>query len=149
MQALVKGFIKKKVWRTQFRADVGVCWISLTYVVFSFFLLSFFLYIILFCSYILLTDVQMFILREIPKRDGWAFIQNRHHLTSVVKITSKRRHPDLITFKYGTSDGETIEVTETERYVIPNAKKATQKIKDRILKLVDESWYSAQPLHEG
>ncbi|RMX51497.1 hypothetical protein pdam_00014843 [Pocillopora damicornis] len=90
-------------------------------------------------SYILLTDVQMFILREIPKRDGWAFIQNRHHLTSVVKITSKRRHPDLITFKYGTSDGETIEVTETERYVIPNAKKATQKIKDRILKLVDES----------
>lgn len=99
----------------------------------------FLLYIILFCSYILLTDVQMFILREIPKRDGWAFIQNRHHLTSVVKITSKRRHPDLITFKYGTSDGETIEVTETERYVIPNAKKATQKIKDRILKLVDES----------
>ena len=89
-------------------------------------MLSFFLYIILFCSYILLTDV-------------WAFIQNRHHLTSVVKITSKRRHPDLITFKYGTSDGETIEVTETERYVIPNAKKATQKIKDRILKLVDES----------
>lgn len=91
-----------------------------------------------FRSYILLTDVQMFILREIPKRDGWAHIQNRHHLTSVVKITSKRRHPDLITFRYGTSDCETIQVTETERYIIPNAKKATQKITDRILKLIDE-----------
>ena len=80
----------------------------------------------------------MFILREIPKRDGWAYIQQRHHLTSVVKITSKRKHPDLITFRYGTSDDENIEVTETERYVIPNAKKATQKIKDRLLKLVGE-----------
>jgi len=80
----------------------------------------------------------MFVLREIPKRDGWAYIQNRHHLTSVVKITSKRKHPDLITFKYGTSDGENIDVSETERYIIPNARKATQKIKDRILHLLGE-----------
>ena len=89
------------------------------------------------CSYILLTEVQLFILREIPKRDGWAYIQNRHHLGSIMKITSKRKHPDLITFRYGTSDGENIEVTETERFVIPSAKKATQKIKDRILQLSD------------
>lgn len=89
------------------------------------------------CSYILLTEVQLFILREIPKRDGWAYIQNRHHLSSIMKITSKRKHPDLITFRYGTADGEDIEVTETERYVIPSAKKATQKIKDRILQLTD------------
>lgn len=89
-------------------------------------------------SYILLTDVQMFILREIPKRDGWAYIQQRHHLTSVVKITSKRRHPDLITFKYGTSDGENLHVSETERYIIPNARKATQKIKDRIVSLIGD-----------
>lgn len=88
-------------------------------------------------SYILLTEVQLFILREIPKRDGWAYIQNRHHLGSIMKITSKRKHPDLITFRYGTSDGENIEVTETERFVIPSAKKATQKIKDRILQLSD------------
>lgn len=80
----------------------------------------------------------MFVLREIPKKDGWAYIQNRHHLTSVVKITSKRKHPDLITFKYGTSDGENIDVSETERYIIPNARKATQKIKDRILHLLGE-----------
>ncbi|XP_068685934.1 TBC1 domain family member 23-like isoform X1 [Montipora foliosa] len=86
-------------------------------------------------SYILLTAVQLFILREIPKRDGWAHIQNRHHLTSIVKITSKRKHPDLITFKYGTCDGENIEVLETERYIIPNASKATQKIKESILEL--------------
>lgn len=86
-------------------------------------------------SYILLTAVRLFILREIPKRDGWAHIQNRHHLTSIVKITSKRKHPDLITFKYGTCDGENIEVLETERYIIPNASKATQKIKESILEL--------------
>lgn len=80
----------------------------------------------------------MFILREIPKRDGWAYIQQRHHLTSIVKITSKRKHPDLITFKYGTSDGENIEVLDMERYIIPNARRATQKIKERILKVVGE-----------
>lgn len=80
----------------------------------------------------------MFILREIPKRDGWAYIQHRHHLTSIVKITSKRKHPDLITFKYGTSDGENIEVLDMERYIIPNARRATQKIKERILEIVGE-----------
>lgn len=89
-------------------------------------------------SYILLMETHMYVLREINKRPGWAHIQHRHHLGSVVKITSKRKHPDLITFKYGTSDQDNIEVKSVERYLIPGAQKATKKIKERILKVIGE-----------
>ncbi|XP_032227094.2 TBC1 domain family member 23 isoform X2 [Nematostella vectensis] len=90
-------------------------------------------------SHILLTELHMFVLREIPKRPGWAHIQHRHHFSNVVKITSKRKHPELITFKYGiASDDDDIQVKSVERYIIPNAQKATKKIRDRIMKVIGE-----------
>lgn len=90
------------------------------------------------CSYILLMETHMYVLRELNKRPGWAHIQHRHHLGSVVKITSKRKHPDLITFKYGNYDQDSIEVKSAERYLIPGAQKATKKIKERIMKVIGE-----------
>ena len=93
---------------------------------------------LVFFSYILLTSANLFILREIIDRPGWAHILSRPHLTSIVKITSKRKHPQLITFKYGTSDGESYQVTATQRFLIPDAKNATKKIKERIVKLIGD-----------
>ena len=80
----------------------------------------------------------MYVLRELAKRKGFAQVQHRHHLTTVMKITSKKKHPDLITFKFGNSNDETTQVTHTLRFLIPNAQKATKKIKDRILKVIGE-----------
>ena len=76
----------------------------------------------------------MFVLREIVSRRGWAFIQARQLLTSVLKITSNRKNPDIITFKYGTlgDDGETT-LTGRQRFIIPKAQKATKTIKEAIL----------------
>ncbi|XP_057302283.1 TBC1 domain family member 23-like [Hydractinia symbiolongicarpus] len=93
----------------------------------------------MFSSYILLTSSHLFILREIVDKDrpGWAHIQSRPHLSSIVKITSKRKHPDLITFKYGTSDGEDFTITGAQRFLIPNSKQAMKKIKERILKVIN------------
>ncbi|XP_047129998.1 TBC1 domain family member 23 isoform X1 [Hydra vulgaris] len=93
----------------------------------------------MFSSYILLTMTHLFILREIvdKNRAGWAHIQSRPHLSSIIKITSKRKHPDLITFKYGTSNGEEFNVTGSQRFLIPNSKQATKRIKERILKLME------------
>jgi len=90
-------------------------------------------------SYILLTSTQLFILREIvdKERPGWAHIQSRPHLSSVVKITSKRKHPDLITFKYGTSEGDDFNITGSQRFLIPNSKQVMKRIKDRILKVIE------------
>lgn len=93
----------------------------------------------MYSSYILLTSTQLFILREIVDKDrpGWAHIQSRPHLSSIVKITSKRKHPDLITFKYGTSEGDDFNITGSQRFLIPNSKQVMKKIKERIMKVIE------------
>jgi hypothetical protein len=77
------------------------------------------------------------VLREIPNRKNMAHIQARRALGSVVKITSKRKHPDLITFKYGSIEGEVIEVTDIDRFLMPQATEATKIIKQQIIKVLD------------
>ncbi|XP_078513868.1 TBC1 domain family member 23 isoform X1 [Lissotriton helveticus] len=91
----------------------------------------------MFPSHLLVTAKHMFCLREIPSRKGLAYIQSRQALNSVVKITSKKKHPELITFKYGNSSSSGIEVLAVERYIIPNAGEATKVIKQQIMKILD------------
>ncbi|XP_066281595.1 TBC1 domain family member 23-like [Branchiostoma lanceolatum] len=88
-------------------------------------------------SHLLLTSTHMYVLRDNPDRKGMSFIQSRHALTEVVKITSKKRHPDLITFKYGISEEEGVQVTGMERFLIPEAATCTRFIKEQILKVLD------------
>lgn len=93
----------------------------------------------MYSSYILLTSSNLFILREIVDEEhpGWARIQSRPHLTSIVKITSKKKHPDLITFKYGTSDGNAYNITGSQKFLIPNSAQAMKKIKEKIFKVIE------------
>ncbi|XP_069493342.1 TBC1 domain family member 23 isoform X2 [Ambystoma mexicanum] len=91
----------------------------------------------MFPSHLLITAKHMYCLREIPSRKGLAYIQSRQALNSVVKITSKKKHPELITFKYGNSSSSGIEVLAVERYIIPNAGEATKAIKQQIMKILD------------
>lgn len=83
-------------------------------------------------SYLLITDNQIVVLRENGKKDQ-ARIIVRRPLSSIVKITAKKRHRDLITFKYGVPDGETLLITDMDRFLIPNAAEATQIISKSIL----------------
>uniref|UniRef100_A0A2R5LAK4 TBC1 domain family member 23 n=2 Tax=Ornithodoros turicata TaxID=34597 RepID=A0A2R5LAK4_9ACAR len=94
----------------------------------------------LFPSYLIVTESHMYLLREMSHKKGCARIVARHPLVSVVKITSKKQHPELITFKYGVSDNNTgaFTVTSCDRLVIPKAKEATHLIKTQILKLLEE-----------
>ncbi|ELK36877.1 TBC1 domain family member 23 [Myotis davidii] len=91
----------------------------------------------MFPSHLLVTATHMYCLREILSRKGLAYIQSRQALNSVVKITSKKKHPDLITFKYGNSSASGIEILAIERYLIPNAGDATKAIKQQIMKVLD------------
>uniref|UniRef100_A0A8C0V5S5 TBC1 domain family member 23 n=1 Tax=Cyanistes caeruleus TaxID=156563 RepID=A0A8C0V5S5_CYACU len=91
----------------------------------------------MFPSHLLVTATHMYCLREIPSRKGLAYIQSRQALNSVVKITSKKKHPELITFKYGNSNTSGIEILAVERYLIPNAGDATKAIKQQIMKVLD------------
>ncbi len=74
---------------------------------------------LLFCfSHLLITATHMYCLREIASRKGFAYIQSRQALNSVVKITSKKKHPELITFKFGTNNSAGVEISAVERCLI-------------------------------
>uniref|UniRef100_A0A3B4B9B1 TBC1 domain family member 23 n=1 Tax=Periophthalmus magnuspinnatus TaxID=409849 RepID=A0A3B4B9B1_9GOBI len=87
--------------------------------------------------HLLITATHMYCLREIASRKGFAYIQSRQALNSVVKITSKKKHPELITFKFGTNNSAGVEILAVERYLIPNAGDATKVIKQQIMKVLD------------
>ncbi|KAK1169699.1 TBC1 domain family member 23-like isoform X2 [Acipenser oxyrinchus oxyrinchus] len=91
----------------------------------------------MFPSHLLVMGTHMYCLREIASRKGFAYIQSRQALNSVVKITSKKKHPELITFKFGNSNSSGVEVLAVERYLIPNAGDATKAIKQQIMKVLD------------
>ncbi|XP_030647466.1 TBC1 domain family member 23 isoform X2 [Chanos chanos] len=91
----------------------------------------------MFPSHLLITATHMYCLREIASRKGFAYIQSRQALNSVVKITSKKKHPELITFKFGNNNAAGVEIVAVERYLIPNAGDATKVIKQQIMKVLD------------
>lgn len=79
-------------------------------------------------------DTHLIVLREIAGRKGAAHVIVKRPLSSIVKITSRKRHPDLITFKYGTTQNDTLLISDMDRFLIPNASDATKLISEQILK---------------
>uniref|UniRef100_A0A1I8JR61 Rhodanese domain-containing protein n=1 Tax=Macrostomum lignano TaxID=282301 RepID=A0A1I8JR61_9PLAT len=80
---------------------------------------------------------HMYLLRLCPKQPGMAAIVVRRPLVKVVKITSKKRLPEFITFKYGDTDKDGVtHLTDMDRVVIPKAGEATKDVKMQIIKLL-------------
>lgn len=52
-------------------------------------------------GYVALSNTHLWILREIPHNKGFASIAAKRPLDTIIQITSKRRQPDLIIFRYG------------------------------------------------
>ncbi|KAF5274890.1 hypothetical protein FQA39_LY07072 [Lamprigera yunnana] len=85
-------------------------------------------------SHLIVTDSHLVVLREISEKKGIAEVMVRRPLSAVVKITAKKRHPELLTFKYGVPDGDSVLISDMDRFLIPNANKATKVVSDQILK---------------
>ena len=68
-------------------------------------------------SHLLVTDSHIYVLRDIPGRKGFAHIVVRRLLSAIVKITSKKKHPELITFKYGVPEGDNLVISDMDRLV--------------------------------
>lgn len=90
-------------------------------------------------SILLVTDTHLIVLREIPERKGAAHVIVKRLLTSIVKITSRKRHSDLITFKYGTTQYNDTVILDMDKFLIPNAGEATKLITQQILKQLKTS----------
>ncbi|KAL3223085.1 hypothetical protein MRX96_027695 [Rhipicephalus microplus] len=91
--------------------------------------------------HLLVTHTHLYLLRELSHKKGTARVVSQRPLLSVLKITSKKQHPELITFKYGLNDNATgtFTVVAMERLLIPKAKEATQLVKTQITKLLEET----------
>ncbi|KAL3266742.1 hypothetical protein HHI36_010903 [Cryptolaemus montrouzieri] len=85
-------------------------------------------------SHLIVTNSDLVVLREVPDQKGIAEVIVKRPLSAIVKITAKKRHPELITFKYGIPDGENLIISDMDRFLIPNADKATKVVSDQILK---------------
>ncbi|XP_012281046.1 TBC1 domain family member 23 [Orussus abietinus] len=86
-------------------------------------------------SQLLITDSHLIVLRETQGCRGAAHVIVERPLSSIVKITSRKRHPDLITFKYGTThNNDTLHISDMDRFLIPNSSEATKFISEQILK---------------
>ncbi|XP_050506713.1 TBC1 domain family member 23 [Diabrotica virgifera virgifera] len=84
-------------------------------------------------SHLIVTRTELIVLREIPNIKGAAEVIVKRPLSAIVKITARKRHPELITFKYGVPDGENLKISDMDRFLIPNADKATKVVSDQIL----------------
>ncbi|XP_037052214.1 TBC1 domain family member 23 [Bradysia coprophila] len=87
-------------------------------------------------SHLIVTKTHLVVLRDLDKK-GSAQVIVRRPLSSIVKITAKKRHRDLITFKYGVPDDDQLLITDMDRFLIPNASVATATISKHIVKQLD------------
>ncbi|XP_019874769.1 TBC1 domain family member 23 isoform X2 [Aethina tumida] len=85
-------------------------------------------------SHLIVTATELIVLREVPNMKGHAEVIVKRPLSAIVKITARKRHPDLITFKYGVPDGENLKISDMDRFLIPNADRATKVVSDQIRK---------------
>jgi len=84
--------------------------------------------------YLLVTTSQLVLLYPGP-RPGTCLPSSSRHLSSIVKITSKKRQPEVITFKFGTSKNDEVTIFDMDRFFIPTAGKVTSVVKLQIEKL--------------
>ncbi|KAL4703812.1 hypothetical protein ACJJTC_011612 [Scirpophaga incertulas] len=88
-------------------------------------------------SYLIVTETHLVVLRDIPNKKGSAKVMSRRPLSTIVKITAKKRHPELITFKYGIPDGDNLLIKDMDRFLIPNASVATKVVSNQIVQQLD------------
>ena len=70
----------------------------------------------------------MIVLRESPDRLGWGRVKHRELLSTILKITAKKKDMNVIIFRLGeVEDGEAV-VNKVMKLKIANSRKATDAI---------------------
>ena len=89
-------------------------------------------------SYLGLSNSHLFVLREVSPNKSLARIVAKRPLEMIVQITSKRRCPDLITFKYGhNNEGTEPTVVAKDHLLIPKPYDVTRLIKQQVIRILD------------
>ena len=83
------------------------------------------------CSHLVVTADSLIIIRELSDRAGWGRVRHTHKLLTIFKITAKKRHPDVVTFRFSRDDDDD-NSSPPLRLRIPNTSKATSAIASQI-----------------
>ncbi|GFY50129.1 TBC1 domain family member 23 [Trichonephila inaurata madagascariensis] len=89
-------------------------------------------------GHLIVTETHLYILRTNRQKKGYAHIVATRPLSSIVKITSKRKCPEWITFAYGQIEEDGIIVQSRDHLFLPKAGDATSLIKYRIYEMGDK-----------
>lgn len=73
---------------------------------------------------LLLTDTHLYNIRHLPDRHPMGVIKFRHSYSNIARITAKKKHPDVITFKFIKTEKE----LTANRFLIPQSKVVTTQI---------------------
>jgi hypothetical protein len=93
-----------------------------------------------------LNPTHIFILRESTSRKGYGRVVAKRPLEMIVQITSKRKIPEVITFKYGetnesSSSGPNIIATDSLYFQKPYD--VTRLVKQQVIKVLDANLTSS------
>uniref|UniRef100_T1IWL1 TBC1 domain family member 23 n=1 Tax=Strigamia maritima TaxID=126957 RepID=T1IWL1_STRMM len=83
-------------------------------------------------SHLAVTKTHFYVLRELEDKSDSARIVLERDLSYIVKITSKRKQPELLTFRYGVPNDDTYTINDVDRFFIPKAGDAAKLIKQQI-----------------
>jgi len=64
---------------------------------------------------LMLTDSHLYLLRMVPGGMDSARVVAKRALESIVKITSRKKQPEIVTFKYGYHEEDEVTVTDMDR----------------------------------
>lgn len=82
----------------------------------------------------------MYILREARSKKGWGKIVAKRPLEMIVQITSKKKVPEIITFKYGETNENTDfgpNIIATDCLVFQKPYEVTRLVKQQVIKVLD------------
>jgi len=91
-------------------------------------------------GFLALTETNLYVIKESRSKTGYGTILVKRPLEMIVQITSKRKHPEIITFKYGHAghDNDSIFIAKDSIY-LQNPFDVTRLIKQQVVKLLDQN----------
>lgn len=91
--------------------------------------------------YLALTETYLYIIRKSNDQDGYGSISARQPLETVVQITSKKRCPEIITFRY--SDSGDSKSQNKNSVLLDKPFDVIRMVKQQIVKILEQENYSS------
>ncbi|CAL2051548.1 unnamed protein product [Caenorhabditis brenneri] len=80
-------------------------------------------------GHIALTRTHIYVLHDVPGKQGYVTTEARHALSTVVAVTSRRSVPEMLTFKLGYEMNGTSKITAVHKLYVPKAGECAKAVK--------------------